>query len=329
MEVGQDLEPFDFSLPELGEQDVSVEISHCGVCYTDVHGIENHYGISTFPFVPGHEIVGTITEVGSSVPSLRVGERVGIGWQGRSCMQCAWCLRGDEHLCQDIENCGTWKPYGGFSTAIVVDGRFAYRIPEAIPSETAAVLMCAGISVYAPLRKYGVDSCERVAVVGIGGLGHVAIQFAHAMGFHVTAISSSPGKREEARRFGADDFLLTEDPSALKQAVASFDLLLYTSHAKGDWTDLVNSLRTQGRMVVLGFPKGPVSFDPMELVVLQMSITGSLIGNRATMWEMLTFAQEHRITPMIELMPMSQVNEALQRIKENKARYRIVLECER
>lgn len=145
--VGQLLEPIYYASPRLGEQDVRVSITHCGVCYTDIQGIEDHYGISTFPFVPGHEIVGSVSAVGSEVDELKEGERVGIGWQGRSCMECEWCLQGEEQLCEDIDNCGTWKPYGGFSSSVVVDSRFAYRLPGEMSSEDAAVLMCAGISV--------------------------------------------------------------------------------------------------------------------------------------------------------------------------------------
>jgi len=328
MAEGRELEPLEFTPPDLGEHDVRVDISHCGVCYTDVHGIRNDYGISTYPFVPGHEIVGAVTEAGSSVFDLKVDDRVGIGWQGRSCMQCEWCLRGEEHLCEDIANCGTWKPFGGFSASIVVDSRFAYLLPEAMPSEIAAVLMCAGVSVFAPLRRYEAGSSMRVGVVGVGGLGHIAIQFAHALGCDVTAISSSPEKEKEAREFGADAFVLTDTPDAMKPLALSFDLLMYTSHAKGEWTNMVDSLKTRGRMIVLGFPEGSVTFDPMELVIHEMSITGSLIGSRETMREMLAFAQEHSITPKIELMPISQANEAIQRITEGKARYRIVLECD-
>lgn len=323
--VGQPLEPINFAPQSLGEHDVRVSVTHCGVCYTDIQGIEDHYGISTFPFVPGHEIVGTVSAVGPAVSRLKEGDRVGIGWQGRSCMQCEWCLRGEEQLCQDIDNCGTWKPYGGFSSSVVVDSRFAYPLPSAMSSEDAAVLMCAGISVYAPLRLYATGGPQKVGVVGVGGLGHLAIQFAHALGCEVTAMSSSPGKKEEALKFGADDFIVMQDQPGLREVSLSFDLLLYTSHGKGDWTPLVNSLKTKGRLVVIGFSDGPVTFDPLELVVHQISITGSLIGNRATMREMLTFAQNHRITPEVELMPMAQVNKAIRKVKENKARYRIVL----
>lgn len=323
--IGQRLEPIKYASPGLGEHDVRVSITHCGVCYTDIQGVEDHYGISTFPFVPGHEIVGTISAVGAGVSHLKEGDRVGIGWQGRSCMKCKWCLRGEEHLCEDVDNCGTWKPYGGFASSVVVDGRFAYPLPEAISSEHAAVLMCAGISVYGPLRLYAPEGGKRVGVIGVGGLGHLAIKFAHALGCEVTAISSSPTKKEEALRFGADEFIQAEDELAWRQARFSFDLLLYTSHGRADWTSLVNSVKTKGRLVVIGFSDVPVTFDPMELVVHEMSITGSLIGNRATMRQMLSFAEEHKIVPEVELMPMAQVNEAIRKVRGNEARYRVVL----
>jgi uncharacterized zinc-type alcohol dehydrogenase-like protein len=323
--VGQPLEPFTYEPPKLGEHDIRVSITHCGVCYTDIQGIDDHYNISTYPFVPGHEIVGTVSAVGRAVSGLKEGDRVGIGWQGRSCMRCEWCLQGEEQLCQDIDNCGTWKPYGGFSSSVVVDGRFAYPLPAGMSSEVAAVLMCAGISVYNPLRMYAEGGSQKVGIIGVGGLGHLAIQFAHALGNEVTAISSSPGKKEQALKFGADHFIFAEDQTSMRQVRYSFDLLLYTSHGKSDWTSLVNSLKTKGRLVIIGFSDVPVTFDPLELVAKQMSITGSFLGNRVAMKEMLSFAQAQGIAPEIELMPMSQANDAIRRMRENRARYRIVL----
>jgi uncharacterized zinc-type alcohol dehydrogenase-like protein len=320
------LEPFSYQQPVLREQEVMVSITHCGVCYTDIQGIENHYGICDFPFVPGHEIVGTVLEKGSAVTGLNEGERVGIGWQGRSCMHCKWCLQGEEQLCEDIDRCGTWEPYGGFASSVVVDYRFAYPIPAGMSSEVAAVLMCAGISVYNPLRTYAAGDSQKVAISGIGGLGHLAIQFAHALGCEVTAISSSPGKEDQACKYGADHFVLAEDQESMRQIRLSQDLLLYTSHGKSDWTSLLYSLKINGRLVVVGFPDGPIEFDPLELVVHQFSMTGSFIGSRAGMKEMLSFAQVHGITPEIERMPMSKVNEAIQRLRANKVRYRVVLE---
>ena len=321
--VGQPLEPFEYAPPELGEYDVRVSVTHCGVCHTDIHAIDNYYGITGYPFVPGHEIVGHVSAVGPAVSELKEGDRVGIGWQGRSCMECEWCLKGEEQLCMDIVPSGTWVPYGGFSSSTVVDSRFAYPLPDAMPSQVAAVLMCAGITVYSPLREYKADSTRKVAIVGVGGLGHLAIQFAHALGWEVAAISSSPEKREQALAFGADRFIDTNDQAALRQFDFSFDLLICTASGGMNWEALLMTLKKKGRLVLLGFPD--VTLNSTDLVVHQLSISGSFLGNRATMREMLGFAQDQGIAPEVELMPMSQVNEALQRLKENKARYRIVL----
>jgi len=320
---GQSLEPFTFAPPELGVNDVRVSVSHCGVCHTDIHAIDDYYGITTFPFVPGHEIVGYVSEVGLSVSEVKKGDRVGIGWQGRSCGRCEWCTKGEEQLCQDIVESGTWVPYGGFSSSVVADSRFAYPLPNAMPLEVAAVLMCAGITVYSPLKLYAASPSQKIGIIGVGGLGHLAIQFAHAFGYDVTAISSSPEKEEQARAFGADHFIDSDDETSLRKAVFAFDLLLCTASGKIKWEELLNTLKKNGRLILCGFPD--VVLNSTDLVAHQLSITGSFLGNRVGMREMLSFAQAHGITPKVELMPMSRVNEALQRVKENRARYRIVL----
>jgi uncharacterized zinc-type alcohol dehydrogenase-like protein len=321
--VGQPLEPFTYDLPKMGEHDVRVSVTHCGLCQTDIHAIDDYYGITAFPFVPGHEIVGHVSAVGNAVSSLKEGDRVGIGWQGRSCMQCKWCLQGEEHLCMDIVQAGSWVPYGGFSTSVLVDSRFAYPLPDTMPSEVAAVLMCAGVTVYSPLRSYAARPAQKIGIIGVGGLGHLALQFARALDYEVTAISTSPEKKDQALAFGADHFMISNDQTSLQQAAFSFDFLLCTAHGKIDWEALLNTLKKNGRMVLLGFPD--VVFNSTDLVAHQLSITGSFLGNRATMKEMLSFAQEHGIVPKVELMPMIKVNEAIQKVKENKARYRIVL----
>jgi len=321
--VGQPLEPFNYTPPELGEYDVRVSITHCGVCHTDVHAIDNYYRMTDYPFVPGHEIVGHVSAVSSVASDLKEGDRVGIGWQGRSCMQCEWCLRGEEQLCMDIVPSGTWVPYGGFSSTVVVDSRFAYPLPSTMPSQVAAVLMCAGITVYSPLRRYLAETTQKVAIVGVGGLGHLAIQFAHALGYEITAISSSPDKKEQALAFGADHFIDSTNRASMRQVVYNFDLLMCTASGGINWEVLLMTLKKKGRLVLLGFPD--VALNSTDLVAHELSITGSFIGNRATIREMLSFAQAHGITPAVELMPMSHVNEAIQRVKENKARYRIVL----
>ena len=311
--------------PKLGEHDVRISITHCGVCHTDVSAIDDYYEITTYPFVPGHEIVGYVSAVGKAARGIKEGDRVGVGWQGRSCMKCEWCLKGEEHLCMDIVKAATWDPYGGFSTSVVADSRFAYHLPKAMTPENAAVLLCAGVTVYSALSKYAKKgSAQQIGIIGVGGLGHLAIQFAHAMGFEVTAISSSPKKKEEAFGFGADHFIVSSDPDALRRVEFGLDLLLCSASTVDNLFALMETLKKRGEFVLVGFPS--IDLEPIDVVSHELAITGSFLGNRKTMKEMLKFAQAHDIKPKIELMPMSQVNKALKRVKENKARYRIVLE---
>jgi len=331
--AGSQLERFTYDEPELGDRDVRVAVTHCGVCHTDVHAIDDDFGVFSFPIVPGHEIVGHVSEVGAGVVGIGVGDRVGIGWQGRCCRECEWCLQGEEHLCRQIAQCGTWTPYGGFSSSVVVDAQFAYRLPPAMASEAAAVLMCAGIAVFSPLRRYVRGSSDRVGIVGVGGLGHLAIQFAHALGFEVTALSSSPSKEAEARTFGADHFIHTSDHDEMDRAEFAFDLLLCTAPVGNDWAGLLMVLNKNGRVVLpafsridLGLATSRSATGPaVDLVVHQLSITGSFLGNGRDMAGMLEFAQEHQIAPLIELMPLSRVNDAIDKVRHNTARYRVVL----
>ena len=320
---GQALEPFTYEQPKLGEHDVRVSVTHCGLCFTDIHGIDNYYGVTTYPFVPGHEIVGYVSEMGKAPADLKIGDRVGIGWLGRSCGKCEWCKSGEEQLCLDIVQAGTWVPYGGFSSSVVVDSHFAYLIPDAMPSEVAAILLCAGIAVYNPLRLYAKQSAQKIGIIGIGGLGHLAIQFAHALNYEVTVFSSSSTKKEEALAFGADHFVTSDDRDSFQKLEFNFDLLLCTAHGDINWEWLLTVLKKRGKLVLIGFPD--VALNSTDLVVHELSITGSFLSNRATMKEMLLFAQAHGIKPWIELMPMPKINEAIERVKQNKARYRIVL----
>jgi uncharacterized zinc-type alcohol dehydrogenase-like protein len=203
-------------VPELGGHDVRVRVSHCGLCFTDVQAIDDFYGITAFPFVPGHEIVGYVEAMGAAVSELKEGDRVGIGWQGRSCGRCEWCTQGEEQLCRDIADAGTWERHGGFADSVTIDAGFAYPLPTALRPELAAVLMCAGTSVYTPLRRYAAEAHGRVAIFGIGGLGHLAIQFAHALGYDVTAFSRSPAKEGEALGLGADRFVVVGDRDRMR-----------------------------------------------------------------------------------------------------------------
>jgi uncharacterized zinc-type alcohol dehydrogenase-like protein len=324
LEKGSLLTPFSYVPPPIKENEVRINITHCGLCGTDIQGIDNYYQIVKYPFVPGHEIVGVIAEVGEAVSPARIGERVGVGWQGRACMQCEWCLKGDVHLCTNVAENGSWTPYGGFSTSVAVDEGFAYSLPEEMPSEIAAVLMCAGVTVYTALRKHFTAPLQRIGIIGIGGLGHLAVQFARGMGYEVTALSSSQYKEAEALALGAERFIAVTDRQALREAAFYFDLLLVTAHGGIAWGRMFEILKKQGKLVLLGFPD--IHIDSVDLVVHELSIEGSFVGNQRDMRDMLQFAQKHAIRPWIELMPMSQVSQAIERLKMNQARYRIVLE---
>lgn len=320
---GQPLVQHVFPVPVLGEHDVRVRVSHCGVCFTDIQAIDDFYGITAFPFVPGHEIVGYVEAAGDRVTELKEGDRVGVGWQGRSCGRCEWCALGEEQLCRDIADAGTWERHGGFGDSVTVDGGFAYPLPSTLRPEHAAVLMCAGVSVYTPLRRYASEAGGKVAIFGIGGLGHLAIQFAHALGYDVTAFSRSPTKEREALDFGADRFVVVGERNRMRPFDYAFDVALCTSHGAFDWEEVMDTVRKRGRLVLTGFPD--MSLDPTDLVAHELSISGSFIGNRATMREMLSFATAHDIAPQVECLPMSQVNEAIERLKANQVRYRMVL----
>ena len=320
---GATLEQFSYEPPEVGDHDVRISVTHCGVCHTDIHAIDDYYGITNFPFVPGHEIVGHVTERGSAVTGLKEGDRVGIGWQGRSCGECEWCLKGEPQLCMKIEDATVMVPYGGFSTSVVADHRFVYPIPANMPSEIAAVLMCAGLTVYSALQQYVTSPHLKIAIIGVGGLGHLAIQFAHTFGCEITAISSSPAKKSQALALGADHFIDINEILNIQELFFMYDLVISTTSDGTHLGLLLNTIKKRGRLVMLGFPD--ININSTNLVAHDLMINGSLLGTPATMREMLTYAQEHGITPLVELMPLSRVNEALQKVEENKARYRIVL----
>ncbi len=321
--AGHPLALISYEAPVLGDHEIRVDVTCCGLCYSDIHAIDDLYGVTTYPFVPGHEVVGTVSEIGQAVSGFQRGDRVGIGWQGRSCGECGWCRQGEEQLCDDVVTNGVWTPYGGFATSVVVDSRFAYLLPETLPSEDAAVLLCAGITVYHALFQHRTADVQRIGIIGIGGLGHLAIQFAHAMGYHITVFSSSESKRSEAMAFGADQFVCTSERGAFKGLSETFDLMFCTAHGNVRWEPVLGAMKKRGKVVMMGF--ADMAFNPTDLVVHELTIQGSFVGNRATMREMLAFAEKHDIRPVIEQMPMSRINEAIDRVRQSKVRYRIVL----
>lgn len=311
MQAGNALQPYGYEPEDLEAHDVEIEITHCGVCHSDIHLIDDDLGISKFPLIPGHEIIGTI--VGS-------GKRVGVGWQRGSCHTCSYCRVGNENLCAESRPTCVADP-GGFAERIRVDGRFAFPIPDALASENAAPLLCAGVTVFSPLFCH-VDSSMRVGILGIGGLGHLALQFASALGCEVVAISHSADKKEEALGFGADHFLSTD---SLGGATGSLDFILSTINVGADWRSYLSLLRPEGKLCFVGLSSEPISCGAVDLIVGQKSLVGSAIGGSVDMQRMLEFAARHSIVAKTELYPMSEVNRAIERVRRNEVRYRAVL----
>ena len=322
--AGAQLLPYKYEPGELRANEVEVKISHCGVCYSDVHLINNDWGMSKFPFIPGHEIVGTVVAMGADVKDRKVGERVGIGWQSDSCGFCEWCRQGDEHLCAKAQPTCVGRN-GGYADRIRVNFKFAIPVPKALESENAAPLLCGGITVYSPLRNHGVRPSSRVGVIGIGGLGHIGLQFAKTFGAEVTAFSTSKDKEAEAKVLGAHHFVNTRDTGALKKVAGSFDLLLSTVSADQDWQAYVNCLRPKGTLCVVGAPPSAMSIQAFPLIGGQRAISGSPTGSPRDLYEMLDVAARHGVKAITEKFAMAKANDAVAKVKKNQVRYRAVL----
>ncbi len=316
------LQPLDYDPPPLGALDVEIAITHCGVCHSDVHIIDGDWG-GDFPAVAGHEIIGTVQAKGALVTTLAIGQRVGVGWQCGACLNCDYCLHGEDNLCaSSLATCR--GRYGGFADAIRVDSRFAHPIPDGLASENAAPLLCGGITVYAPMRQWEVNHMTRVGVVGIGGLGHLALQFARGLGCDVAAFSSTPAKAAEARGFGATRFINSGDSDALKAARNSLDFILVTANVQLDWNAYLRLLRPNGVLCFVGAIPGDFSV-PFGALSRQRSVTNGVIGSRGAMRDMLDFSARHSIVAQTEALPFSEINAALERVRTNQARYRVVL----
>ncbi|HVV48124.1 MAG TPA: NAD(P)-dependent alcohol dehydrogenase [Polyangia bacterium] len=323
---GGALEPFSYEPQPLGPNDVEIAVSHCGLCHSDIHLVDDGWGRAIYPLVPGHEIVGTVAALGSAVGHLAAGQRVGVGWQRGACLECDLCLGGEENLCAQQQATCMGGHHGGVADRIRLDGRFVFPIPEALASADAAPLLCGGVTVYSPMRRFNVGPTSSVAVIGIGGLGHMALLMLRALGCEVTAFSTSPSKKDEALSMGAHDFACSTDAADVRKHFGRFNLILSTVHARLDWTTYLRTLRANGVFCLLGLPPGVIQVPPAPLVTGQRSITGSDIGGRKTIREMLAFAARHQIKPLVQRLPMAEANVALQRLRANQVRYRIVLE---
>jgi uncharacterized zinc-type alcohol dehydrogenase-like protein len=322
--AGAELIPLKYEPGDLRPQDVEVRVSHCGICHSDVHLIDNDWSMSQYPFIPGHEIIGAVSAVGSLVKHLAVGDRVGIGWQADSCGQCEWCRKGEENLCAQLQPTCVHR-HGGYAEAVRVNAHFAVKIPEALNSETAAPLLCGGITVYNPMRTLGVNPSSRVGVIGIGGLGHLALQFAKAFGAEVTAFSSSAAKEAEALAFGAHRFVNSRESKGVKALENTFDLILSTINADQDWNAYISALRPHGTLCFLGVPPKPVALPVFPLVNAAKGMCGSNTGSPSRMTEMLDVAARHNIGAETEHFKMSDATQAVKKVRKSQVRYRAVL----
>lgn len=327
------LAPFDFERREPGERDVQIEIKFCGICHSDIHQVRDEWFQGVFPMVPGHEIAGVVKSVGSAVNKFKVGDHVGIGCFVDSCRTCVECKAGEEHFCEvklvqtynNLDNEGR-PTYGGYSDKIVVDQDYVLRIPDNLKLDEAAPLMCAGITLWSPLKHWNAGPGKKVAIIGLGGLGHMGVKLAHALGAEVTVLSQSLKKQEDGKRLGADHFYATSDPETFTKLAGQFDLILNTVSAADDWNRLMTLLKRDGTMVVVGAPEHPVPISAFSVIVGRKSVAGSMIGSIKETQEMLDFCGEHNIASDVETIAMANVNEAYERVLKSDVRYRFVID---
>ncbi|MEV6159890.1 NAD(P)-dependent alcohol dehydrogenase [Nonomuraea sp. NPDC052129] len=318
---------------DVGPRDVLIEIKYCGICHSDIHFVRGEWGTAPYPVAPGHEIAGIVAAVGPEVTQYAVGDRVGVGCMVDSCGECSSCRKGEEQYClkgNTLTYGSTDKDgritQGGYSTHIVVTEDFVVRIPEGIELDSAAPLLCAGITTYSPLRRWGAGPGKKVAVVGLGGLGHMAVKLAHALGAEVTVLSQSLKKREDGLRLGADHYYATSDPETFEQLAGSFDLIVNTISAKIDLDAYLSLLAVDGTMVNVGAPAEPLAFNVFPLIMSRRSFAGSAIGGIRETQEMLDFCAQHHLGAEIEVISADKINEAYERVLASDVRYRFVID---
>lgn len=334
LEAHSPLAPFTFERREPGAHDILLEISHCGVCHSDIHQARNEWGNSIFPMVPGHEIVGKVIKVGSQVTHFKVGDLAGVGCLVDSCRTCSSCKDGLEQYCEQgfvgtyngIERDGKTKTYGGYSNLITVDEKFSLRIPKNLDISRVAPLLCAGITTYSPLRHWKVGKGHKVGVVGLGGLGHMGVKFAKAFGAEVTVFTTSESKRADAKRLGADHVILSKDAQEMAQKANYFDFILNTVSAPHDLNPYLNTLNRDGTMCLVGVPDKDPTVSGFQFVMKRRSLAGSLIGGIAETQEMLDFCGQHEIMSDVEMIRMDQINQAYERMLKGDVKYRFVID---
>lgn len=330
-----ELTSYEFERRELGAHDVSLDIAYSGICHSDIHQVREEWGPAIFPMVPGHEIAGTVSAIGSSVTKFAVGDRIGVGVFIDSCRKCASCLAGLQQYCEEgmtgtyntMERDGKTVALGGYSNLFVINEDYAVHIPANLALDGVAPLLCAGITLYSPLRKWNVTSTSKVAVMGLGGLGHMGVKFAVAMGAEVTVLSHSPSKREDALAMGAAHFVDTSAPNALKPLTKSFDLVLNTVSAYLDINEYLDLLKLDATLVVIGLPGRPYEVNAGALLNGRRRLAGSMIGGIPEMQEMLDFCGEHSIVSDVEVIKASYANTAYERTIASNVKYRFVIDA--
>jgi alcohol dehydrogenase (NADP+) len=327
------LKPYSFQRRDPRPKDVVIDIEYCGVCHSDIHQVRDEWGGSIFPMVPGHEIVGTVRAVGKDVKRLKPGDTAAVGVMVDSCRECANCQRGLEQYCEK-GMVGTYNAkdrygditYGGYSDVIVTDEHFVYGVSPKLDKAGAAPLLCAGITTYSPLSHWGVGPGKKVGVVGLGGLGHMGLKFAHSLGAHVVQFTTSPSKAEDAKRLGADEVILSKDANAMAKQRATFDFILDTVSAQHDITPFLSMLKLDGTLVMVGLPEKPVALSPMAICGPRRSVAGSGIGGVPETQEMLDYCAQNGIVSDVEVIPIQQINEAFERVLKSDVKYRFVID---
>ena len=313
-------------LGPLGSEDVEIAVEHCGLCHSDLSVLNNDWGISQYPAILGHEVIGRITAVGPNAKGLEVGQRVGIGWNSGSCMHCRQCMSGGHHLCPQVQ-ATIIGHRGGFASRIRSHWAWAIRLPEGLNAADAGPLLCGGVTVFSPLAMHAKPT-QRVGIIGVGGLGHMAVKFAAAFGCEVVALGSRRVNVEEVKKFGAHQVIVSDDAAAIQKLAGTLDLLISTVNVKLDWDAMIGMLAPNGRLHVVGAVLEPIPVAAFSLIFHQRSISGSPTGSPVTLETMLDFAARHNIAPQNEHYPMSQINDAFARLESGKARYRIVLDAD-
>lgn len=327
LEAGGQFEPFSYEVGELHPNEVEIDVLHCGICHSDLSMIENEWGMSQYPLVAGHEVIGKIAAKGNNVLYLEEGMTVGLGWHCGYCGHCHSCKTGDQNLCEQSQ-ATIVAHHGGFADKVRADASSVIAIPAGIDLESAGPLLCGGITVFNPIVQFDVKSTDKVAVIGIGGLGHIALQFLNAWGCEVTAFTSSESKRNEALDIGAHKTLNSRDQGEIESAKDSFDFIVSTVNVKLDWNLYLNTLKPKGRLHFVGATLEPLDVEVFPLLMGQRSISGSPVGSPTTIELMLEFARLHNVKPQVEMYPMSKINEAFDHLKSGNAKYRIVLSNE-